>query len=168
MYVARVPNRTSPPAYLLREGYRENGKVKTRTLANLTHWPLSKIERLSRVLRDEVLGSAGDGLSMLRSLPHGHVAAVLGGARKIGLERLLAGSRAPARQVALVLAMIVARLLDPASKLALRGSSMPPRPPRRSVHCSDWGALPSRTCTLRSTGRSASNPGSSSGSPASI
>jgi transposase len=118
MYVARVPNRTSPPAYLLREGYRENGKVKTRTLANLTHWPLSKIERLSRVLRDEVLGSAGDGLSMLRSLPHGHVAAVLGGARKIGLERLLAGSRAPARQVALVLAMIVARLLDPASKLA--------------------------------------------------
>jgi transposase len=118
MYVARVPNRTSPPAYLLREGYRENGKVKTRTLANLTHWPLSKIERLSRVLRDEVLGSAGDGLSMLRSLPHGHVAAVLGGARKIGLERLLAGSRAAARQVALVLAMIVARLLDPASKLA--------------------------------------------------
>ena len=109
---------TSPPAYLLREGYRENGKVKTRTLANLTHWPLSKIERLSRVLRDEVLGSAGDGLSMLRSLPHGHVAAVLGGTRKIGLERLLAGSRAPARQVALVLAMIVARLLDPASKLA--------------------------------------------------
>ncbi|MGB6966855.1 MAG: IS1634 family transposase [Xanthobacteraceae bacterium] len=118
MYVARVPNRTSPPAYLLRAGYRENGKVKTRTLANLTHWPLSKIERLSRVLRDEVLGSAGDGLSMLRSLPHGHVAAVLGSARKIGLERLLAGSRAPARQLALVLAMIVARLLDPASKLA--------------------------------------------------
>lgn len=118
MYVARVPNRTSPPAYLLREGYRENGKVKTRTLANLTHWPLSKIERLSRVLRDEVLSSAGDGLSMLRSLPHGHAAAVLGSARKIGLERLLAGPRAPARQMALVLAMIVARLLDPASKLA--------------------------------------------------
>jgi hypothetical protein len=118
MYVARVPNRHSPPAYLLREGYREDGKVKSRTLANLSHWPLAKIERLRRVLRDEVLSSAEDGLSMLRSLPHGHVAAVLGSARKIGLERLLAAAGAPARPLALVLAMIIARVIDPASKLA--------------------------------------------------
>lgn len=118
MYVAIVPNRTSPPAYLLREGYREDGKVKSRTLANLSHWPLAKIDRLRRVLRDEVLSGAADGMTMLRSLPHGHVAAVLGTARKIGLDRLLAGGHAPARLASLVLAMIVARVMDPASKLA--------------------------------------------------
>src|ERR1700751_2738701 len=118
MYVARVPNRNSPPAYLLREGYREDGKVKSRTLANLSHWPIAKIERLREVLRDEVLADGKDGLMMLRSLPHGHVAAVLGTARKIGLERLLAAGQAPARLVALVLGMIVARVIDPASKRA--------------------------------------------------
>jgi hypothetical protein len=118
MYVALVPNRSSPPAYLLREGYREDGKVKSRTLANLSHWPLAKIERLRRVLRDEVLGGATEGLTMLRSLPHGHVAAVLGIARKIGLDRLLAAGQAPARLAALVLAMVLARVIDPASKLA--------------------------------------------------
>ena len=118
MYVACVPNRGSPPAYLLREGYRDAGKVKTRTLANLSHWPLAKIERLRRVLRDEVLSDPAEGLTMLRSLPHGHIAAVLGTARKIGLDRLLAVRRAPPRMVALVLAMIVARVVDPASKLA--------------------------------------------------
>ena len=118
MYVARVPNRGSPPAYLLREGYRENGKVKTRTLANLSHWPLAKIERLRRVLRDEALSAAEEELTMLRSLPHGHVAAALGTARKIGLDRLLAAGQAPPHMVALVLAMIIARIIDPASKLA--------------------------------------------------
>ena len=118
MYVATVPNRNSPPAYLLREGYREDGKVKSRTLANLSHWPLAKIERLRRVLRDELLSEPSAGLTMLRSLPHGHVAAVLGSARKIGLDRLLAGGQAPTRLAALVLAMIVARIVDPASKLA--------------------------------------------------
>src|SRR6476659_9938306 len=95
MYVALVPNRSSPPAYLLREGYREDGKVKSRTLANLSLWPLAKIERLRRVLRDEVLGGATEGLTMLRSLPHGHVAAVLGIVRKIRLDRLLAAGQAP-------------------------------------------------------------------------
>ena len=118
MFVARIPNRNSPPAYLLREGYREDGKVKTRTLANLSHWPMAKLERLRRVLRDEAPTETTGKLTMLRSLPHGHVAAVLGMGRKIGLERLLTGPRAPARQIGLVLAMIVARILDPASKLA--------------------------------------------------
>lgn len=118
MYVAKVPNRNSPPAYLLREGYREGGQVKSRTLANLSHWPLAKIERLRGVLRDEVLTCAAEGLTMLRSLPHGHVAAVLGTARRIGLDRLLAVGQAPARLAALALAMIVARVIDPASKLA--------------------------------------------------
>jgi hypothetical protein len=118
MYVALVPNRNSPPAYLLREGYREDGKVKSRTLANLSHWPLAKIERLRHVLRDEVLSSTAEGLTMLRSLPHGHVAAVLGIARKIGLDRLLAAGQASARLATLVLAMVLARVIEPASKLA--------------------------------------------------
>jgi hypothetical protein len=118
MYVAKVPNRNSPPAYLLREGYREGKQVKSRTLANLSHWPLAKIERLRRVLRGELLSEPRAELTMLRSLPHGHVAAVLGSARKIGLDRLLAVGQAPARLAALVLAMIVARVIDPASKLA--------------------------------------------------
>ena len=115
MYVALVPNRSSPPAYLLREGYREDGKVKSRTLANLSHWPLAKIERLRRVLRDEVLGGATEGLTLLRSLRHGHVAAVLGVARKIGLDRLLAAGQASARLAALVLAMILARVIASAT-----------------------------------------------------
>ncbi len=118
MYVARVPNRNSPPAYLLREGYREDGKVKNRTLANITHWPMAKIERLRHALRDDAPEAGGDELQMLRSLPHGHAAAVLGTARRIGLERVLASGLAPARMVALVLAMIVARVIDPCSKLA--------------------------------------------------
>ena len=53
MHVDRIPNRTSPPAFLLRETYREDGKVKKRTLANITQWPVAKIEALRRLLRDE-------------------------------------------------------------------------------------------------------------------
>jgi hypothetical protein len=120
MHVDRIPNRTSPPSFLLRETYREDGKVRKRTLANITHWPAAKIEALRRLLRDEVVG--GDqaaGLSLLRSLPHGHVAAALGMLRKVGLDHVLSqGGRQPAREVALCIAMMVARLIDPASKLA--------------------------------------------------
>src|SRR5216683_2665212 len=135
MYVAIVPNRNSPPASPLREGYRQDGKVKSRTLANLSHWPLAKIDRLRRVLRDEVLSGTAERLTMLRSLPHGHVAAVLGSARKIGLDRLLAAGQAPARLAALVLAMIVARVLDPASKLATarRGYSRDGKPDKLQI-----------------------------------
>jgi transposase len=118
MYVARVPNRNSPPAYLLREGWREGGKVKTRTLANLSHWPLTKIEALRRVLADAAPSAAGGGVKMLRSLPHGHVAAVLGTARRIGLDRLLASGEGGSRQARLALALAVARVVEPSSKLA--------------------------------------------------
>ena len=119
MYVATVPNRNSPPAILLREGYREDGKVKTRTLANISHWPAAKIEALRRLLRDETpLPGAADKFKLLRSLPHGHVAAVLGTARRIGLDRLIAGSRGPARRAALALALVVGRVIEPGSKLA--------------------------------------------------
>jgi transposase len=116
MYVACVPNRNSPPAYLLREGWRENGKVKTRTLANLSHWPPTKIEALRRVLADETVD--GRGLKMLRSLPHGHVAAVLGTARRIGLDQLLASGEGKSRLASLALALVVARVIEPGSKLA--------------------------------------------------
>src|SRR6266446_5491961 len=119
MFVARIPNRNSPPAILLRESYREGDKIKKRTLANLSHWPLGKIDALRRVLRGETFSARDEGLRLLRSLPHGHVAAGLGTLRKLGLDRLLAqGGRQPRREVALCIAMIVARLIDPASKLA--------------------------------------------------
>jgi transposase len=118
MHVDRIPNRTSPPAYLLRESYRDGNKVRKRTLANITHWPLAKIEALRRLLREEVMGVDQE-LILLRSLPHAHVAAALGTLRKVGLDRLLSqGGRQPRREVALCIAMIVARLIDPASKLA--------------------------------------------------
>jgi transposase len=119
MYVERIPNRNSPPAILLRESYREGDKIKKRTLANLSHWPLGKIDALRRVLRGETFSARDEGLRLLRSLPHGHVAAGLGTLRKLGLDRLFAqGGRQPRREVALCIAMIVARLIDPASKLA--------------------------------------------------
>src|SRR5512144_1504620 len=89
MYVTRVPNRSSPPAVLLRESWREAGKVKTRTLANLSDWPEAKVEALRRVRRGEMLVVAGDRFAIERSLPHGHVVAVLGTLRRIGLDRLL-------------------------------------------------------------------------------
>jgi hypothetical protein len=116
MYVTRVPNRSSPPAVLLRESYRDGGKVKTRTLANLTDWPDAKIEALRRVLKGETAIVSADALLIERSLPHGHVAAVLGMARKLGLHKLLRGF--PSRLAKLALAMIVARVIEPAAKLA--------------------------------------------------
>src|SRR6516225_10765241 len=120
MYVERIPNRNSPPAILLRESYRDGNKFRRRTLANLSHWPPARIEALRCVLRDEAVAPAEqDALTLLRSLPHGHVAAALGTLRKIGLDRVLSqGGMQPRREVALCIAMIVARLIDPASKLA--------------------------------------------------
>ena len=115
MYVTRVPNRSSPPAVLLRESYREDGKVKTRTLANLSDWPDAKVEALRRVLKGEVAVPGGEA-QIERSLPHGHVTAVLGMARKLKLDKLLPA--APERLAKLALAMIVARVLEPAAKLA--------------------------------------------------
>jgi DDE family transposase len=116
MYVARVPNRNSPPAILLRESYRVGGKVRTRTLANLSRWSEAKIQALSRVLKDEAVAAPAERCAIERSLPHGHIAAVLGMAGKLGLDRLL--PRRPRRLAQLALAMIVARVVEPAAKLA--------------------------------------------------
>src|SRR3982074_350854 len=121
MYVERIPNRTSPPAILLGESYRDGDKIRKRTLANLSDGPGEKIEALRRVVRGDAVAPVGrEALSMQRSLPHGHVAAALGTLRKLGLDRLLSqGGRQPADEVALCVAtMIVARLIEPASKLA--------------------------------------------------
>jgi transposase len=116
MYIARIPNRTSPPAVLLRESYREGGKVKSRTLANLSHLPDRQVELLGRVLKGEALVGAHEAFDIVRSRPHGHVAAVLGTLRRLELPALLA--RSPSRERQLVEAMIAARVLDPRSKLA--------------------------------------------------
>jgi hypothetical protein len=116
MYVAVVPNRGSRPAILLRESYREGAKVKNRTLANLSDWPAEQIETLRAALRGDKLVPAGEGVEIVRSLPHGHVAAALGTARRIGLDRILPHGLDHRRQLAL--ALIVARLIDPAAKLA--------------------------------------------------
>ncbi len=120
MYIDIVPNRSSPPAILLRESYRQHGKVNKRTLANLSHWPADKIEALRRLLRDEPLMGAQDAVDIVRSLPHGHVAAALGLVRKLGVDRLLASRRSRVRDLAV--GMVVGRLVAPGSKLALTRS----------------------------------------------
>ena len=117
MYIERVPNRNSPPAVLLRESFRQDGKVKKRTLANLSKWPDDLVGGLRVLLKGGVaLPSLGDAFAILRSRPHGHVAAVLGTARGPGLEKL--PDRRRSRDRALAAAMILARILDPRSKLA--------------------------------------------------
>jgi transposase len=117
MYVACVPNRGSPPAILLRESYREDGKVKNRTLANLSHWPAAKVDDLRRVLKGQSPTlDLSEAFEITRSLPHGHVAAVLGTARRLGIEELI--DSAPSRRRDLVVAMLVAAVINPDSKLA--------------------------------------------------
>ena len=117
MYIEAVPNWNSPPATLLRESYRENGKVRKRTLCNLSDWPAAHIEGLRGVLRGgTVIPAERDAFTVTRTLPHGHVAAALGTARKIGLDRILGPDGNRCRD--LVLALLLARIVDPASKLA--------------------------------------------------
>jgi transposase len=116
MYIETVPNRNSPPAILLREGWRDGSKTHKRTLANLSHWPPQKIETFRRLLQDEPLVSPQDLFSTQKTLPHGHVQAILIAMRKLGLDSLIASKRCRERN--LVMAMIAARLLHPCSKLA--------------------------------------------------
>jgi transposase len=117
MYVESVPNRSSPPAILLRESYREDGKVRKRTLLNLSAWPRERVEGLRALLKGGVVMPPGtEPLQIIRTLPHGHVSAVLGVIGKIGLDRLLGPQGNRPRD--LVLAMIVSRIIAAASKLA--------------------------------------------------
>jgi len=116
MYIAVIPNRDSPPAILLRESYREGGKVKKRTLANLSALSMEHVQVLRHALKGQTLVPAEEHFEVTRSRPHGHVAAVLGSLRQLGLEEALSTRRHRKRD--LVVAMIVARILEPRSKLA--------------------------------------------------
>jgi hypothetical protein len=117
MYIERVPNRNSPPAILLREGWREGKTVRKRTLANLSHWEPQRIEALAAVLKGHsVVGDLPQAFDIVRSLPHGHVAAVVGTQSRLKLAQLLGRQRCRERE--LCLALIAARLLSPGSKLA--------------------------------------------------
>jgi hypothetical protein len=117
MYIDRVPNRNSPPAVLLRESYREDGKVKKRTVANLSKVPDHLVEQIRILIRGGLaVENFEAALEVIRSLPHGHVAAVLGTLFRIGLDRMISSEKS--RELSLILAMIVARVIDPGSKLA--------------------------------------------------
>ena len=117
MHIERVPNRNSPPAVLLRQSYREGGKVRKRTLANLSKLPEETVEALRILLKGgTAIKTLEDAFEIVRSRPHGHVAAVLGTLRKLEVEQLIAVERSRERD--LVVAMIVARIINPGSKLA--------------------------------------------------
>ena len=117
MYIDRVPNRNSRPCVLLRESYREDGKIKKRTVANLSSWPDRVVDSLKIILDGgEAVGDPEGCLDVVRSLPHGHVAAVLHTMRRLGIPSLMGRSPSPERDAAL--ALIGSRILDPRSKLA--------------------------------------------------
>jgi hypothetical protein len=133
MYIEAVPNRNSPPAILLRESYRQDGKVRKRTLCNLSDWPAAHVEGLRGVLKGgTVIPAERDAVTVIRSLPHGHVAAAVGTARRIGLDRVLSPEGNRCR--GLVPALPVGRILEPASPL------LEPQLPRAwsdALNCAD-------------------------------
>ncbi len=117
MYIESVPNRQSPPCILLREDHREGSKVVKKTLANLTKWPTHVVEGLRVLIKGGSVAELDeDSFAIARSLPHGHVAAVLSVLKRLGLHQLIASRSSSKRD--LVVAMIVARIIDPQSKLA--------------------------------------------------
>src|ERR1700739_1305230 len=116
MYIEAVPNRASPPAILLRESFRENGRVRKRTLANLSDWPTPLVEGFRTLLKGGV-AVAAEGIRIRRALPPAHAPAVLGTIRAFGLDRLL-GKPIDKRLVPLAIALIASRLISPASKRA--------------------------------------------------
>jgi transposase len=120
MYVATIPNRKSPPAILLRESYREGGRVRNRTLANLSHWPAAKIDALRALLRGQSVAASAPAFAqsfeIIASRPHGQVQAVATTIQRLGLASLI-GTK-PSRERELVLAMVAARIVAPHTKLA--------------------------------------------------
>lgn len=121
MYIEAVPNRNSPPAYLLRESYREDGKVKKRTIANLSALDVEEIDALKQVLKGRRFTaqdtSFEDSFEVLDSTPHGHVAAVLGTMKNLNIPYLISKVDSPERRNAI--ALIAGRILHPSSKLSL-------------------------------------------------
>lgn len=111
MYIATVPNRKSPPAILLRESYREDGKVKSRTLANLSRLPADVIDLIRRSLKGQKFVSIEDSFQQVDSWHHGHVDAVLRTMKKLNFGRLINSRRCEERD--LVVAMVAGRILEP-------------------------------------------------------
>ena len=119
MYIERVPNRNSPPAVLLRESYREDGCVKKRTVANLSKLPDDVIDNLKLVLKGAKVSmteTIPDNFEVIRSIPHGHVSVILSTIKKLGLDKIISSKSSRNRN--LVMAMIIARIINPKSKLA--------------------------------------------------
>jgi hypothetical protein len=132
MFIDTIPNRKSPPAILLRESYREGGKVKKRTLANLSKLPQRLIDGIRALVNGGTVATpeAGKqeehGFKIVRALAHGHVAAVRGMMRKLGLDRTLQGRTQVERRVRdVVEAMLIQRIIAPGSKLALHRALAP-------------------------------------------
>jgi hypothetical protein len=164
MYIESVPNRNSPPAILPRESYRENGKVRKRTLCNLSDWPAAQVEGLRGVLKGgTVIAPDRDAFTVTRSLPHSHAALALGTARKTGLDHILGPDGNRCRD--LVLAMIVARIIDPGSKLAAARALHPRPPPPAWGPSSAWARLTRTNSTPRSIGYANASPPSRRLSP---
>ena len=118
MHVEVVPNRGSKPAILLRESYRQDGKVRKRTVGNISKLPMDQVNAIRRVLKGEQLVSTDELFEIVQdgSPEHGNVEAVLTAMKKLGFARLLCSR--PSRQRDLVVAMVAARILDPQSKIA--------------------------------------------------
>ena len=116
MYIETVRNRNSPPAILLREGWREGKKVRKRTLANLSHLPKNIIELIRRALKGEAFVAVSEAFEVIKSSLHGHVNACRTTMRRLRFDKLLASK--PCRERNLVEAMVAARILEPDSKLA--------------------------------------------------
>src|SRR5262249_46127856 len=154
MYIESVPNRHSPPAILLRESYREGGRVKKRTLLNLSDWPADRIAGFKMLLKGgTVVPGDQQAITIIRSLPHGHVVAALGTARKIGLDRLLGPDGNRCRD--LVLPLVVSRLLDPGCKLAAARALSP------DTASSSLGSASARSMRTSSTSPSTGLPSAS-------
>ncbi len=153
MHIDLIPNRNSPPAILVRESYREKGKVKKRTLANISHWDPEVIAGLRVLLKGGHASTTAleDQFSIERSLPHGHVAAVLGVLRGIGLHTLL--ERKSGKQRALAMAKIAARIsCCPAPSSRSPVTSAPPPPPALWARNSAWARWANTTSTAPCAG----------------
>src|SRR6266850_4569083 len=163
MYIEAVPNRGSPPAILLRQSLRENGRVRKRTLANLSDWPTTLVEGFRTLLKGGV-AVAEEGIRIRRALPHGHAAAVLGTIRAIGLDRLL-GRPTDKRLAPLAIALIASRLVSPPPNSPPR-ATLPPIPPVRAwaACCSSARSMRSNS-TAPSTGSASARPQSRPRSP---
>lgn len=117
MYIATIPNRGSRPTIIIREGYRESGKVKNRTIANITHWPKEKIEALRIVLKGKKIAEVDELFEKVESKHHGHVDAVLATVKRLALDKVI--SSRPCRERDIIVATIVARISESDSKLAM-------------------------------------------------